>query len=88
MITADAKLLQFTQPPTSSSRPQIDKDTIKIFVEFIKDIKINRIFKNSEKYKIVTKKLAYLRILDKKNKKTKKEMSAYIFIDSYKANLT
>lgn len=88
MITINVKFLQFIQSSTLLSRFYIDKNTIKIFVKFIKNIKINQTFKNSEEYKIVAKKFAYFRIFDKKNQKIIKRILTYIFINNYKVNLT
>ena len=67
IIANDANVIDFTSFLMSFSVFAIDKKIVKIFVKLVKNSKLNRIFKKSEKYKIFAKKTCYLRIHDKKN---------------------
>lgn len=56
------------------------------FVSFVKDIKINKFFKNTKKNKIVVEKFVKLKRLNKKREKAK--ITAYKFINVYDTNIT
>ena len=66
IIANDANVIDFTSFSMSFSVFTIDKKIVKIFVKLAKNSKLNRIFKKSEKYKMLAKKTCYLRIHDKK----------------------
>lgn len=74
----------FSIPPP---RLQTDKEIVKVFIDFAKNSKKNRLYKNSKKHKMIAEKSIYLRINDKKEKKTAKKSPSYDFIDSYDANI-
>lgn len=86
MITNDSVSLMFSSFPVPPPVSQTDKEIIKVFVRITKDSKKNRIYKNSDLYKVVAGKPVYLRINDKKRGRTE-GVSYYGFIDTYDANL-
>ena len=87
MIANDADVIDFTSFSMSFSVFAIDKKIVKIFVKLIKNSKLNRIFKKSEKYKMFAKKICYLRIHDKKKRLISAKISKYEFIDAFEVNM-
>ena len=87
MIANNANVIDFTSFSMSFSMFAIDKKIVKIFVKLIKNNKLNKIFKKSEKYKMFAKKTCYLRIYDKKKRSISTKISKYEFIDAFKINM-
>ena len=87
MIANDANVIDLTSSSMPLSVLAIDKKIVKIFVKLIKNSKLNRIFKKSEKYKMSAKKACYLRIHDKKKRSTPAKIPGYGFIDAFETNM-
>lgn len=73
--------LNLEQPPAPPPRPTTKREIIKVFVGLSDDSTLNRIYRATNRHRVMAGRPCYLRINDKKGIKTKEGPPSYGFID-------